>query len=166
VADLKGKEKALIFLSSLGDEVSKKVLNCLSEKMSTKISAELNNFKNPGPEAIAYVFKELAKFALVRQKEAQRIAAPIVSTASVDHLDSLSQLGRKTPRELVALLQNEEAQTIAFILSFFSKTLQASFYEILSPGRRNEIKNTLVEKIPLANEVFEKINEKLLEQAA
>ena len=166
MADLKGKEKALIFLSSLGDEVSKKVLNCLSDKMSTKISEELNSFKKPGPEAIAYVFKELAKFALGRQRDVQRIAAPVESEASVEHLDSLSQLGRKSPRELVALLQNEEAQTIAFVLSYFSKSLQANFYEILSPGRRNEIKNIIIEKIPLSNDVFEKINEKLLEPAA
>lgn len=164
MADLKGKEKALIFLSSLGDEVSKKVLNCLPEKMSTKISEELNTFKQPGPEAVAFVFKELAKFALGRQKDAPRIAAPVELTASVEHLDSLSQLGRKTPRELVALLQNEDAQTIAFILSFFSKTLQNNFYDILSPGRRSEIKSVSVEKTPLSNEVFEKINEKLLEQ--
>lgn len=164
MVELKGKEKALIFLSSLGDEVSKKVLNCLPEKMSTRISDDLNKFKTPGPEAIAYVFKELAKFALGRQKDSPRIAAPVELSASVEHLDSLSQLGRKTPRELVALLQNENAQTIAFILSFFSKTLQNNFYDILSPGRRTEIKNLTVEKTPLSNELFEKINEKLLEQ--
>ena len=165
MADLKGKEKALIFLSSLGDEVSAKVLSCLSEKMSSKITAELNSFKRPGPEAIAYVFKELAKFALGRNKEATRIAAPVESEASTEHLDSLSQLGRKTPRELVALLQNEEPQTIAYVLSYFSKTLQTSFYEILSPGRRNDIKNLTVEKNILSNSIFERINAKLLEHA-
>jgi flagellar motor switch protein FliG len=108
----------------------------------------------------------LAKFALGRQKEMPRIEGPVESQASVEHLDSLSQLGRKSPRELVALLQNEDAQTIAFILSFFSKTLQSGFYEILSPGRKNEIKNIVIEKTPLSNVVFEKINEKLLEHVA
>ena len=166
MVDLKGKEKALIFLSSLGDEVSAKVLSCLSEKMSTKITVELNNFKRPGPEAIAYVFKELAKFALGRNKEVTRIAAPVEPETSIEHVDALSQLGRKSPRELVALLQNEEAQTIAYVLSYFSKTLQDSFYEVLSVGRRAEIKNLTVEKNALANVVFERINEKLLENAA
>ncbi len=84
------------------------------------------------------------------------------SEAVTEHLDSLSQLGRKTPQELLSILQNEKPQTIAFVLSYLSKTMQEKFYNLLSPGKRTEIKKITVEKVPISDKVFEKINEKLL----
>lgn len=158
---LSGKEKALVFLSSLGDDVSAKVLRCLPDKISSKITDELNKFSKPAPDLVAYVFRELSKFALSFVSK-PKLTGVVESEATTEHLDSLSQLGRKTPQELLALLQNEQPQTIAFVLNYLSKTMQEKFYNLLSPGKRNEIKKLNIEKVAVADKVFEKLNEKLL----
>jgi flagellar motor switch protein FliG len=155
----KGKEKALIFLSSMGDEVSRKILNCLPDKISAQISQDLNKFKKPMPAAIAFVLKELARFTLNRQPEPLKIDAPVSKEPEIDEIDKLSSIGRKPLNELVSLLQDELPQTVAFVLSYLSPSLQNKYYELLSPGRRNEIKQCAVEKLPWSNPIWEKINE-------
>lgn len=162
MADLTGKEKALIFLSTLGDEVSRKVLSCLPDKISQRISNELNSFPKPSPDAVAFVFKELNKIALTARTESPRLSGPVEPEAEIEHLDSLSHLGRKNPRELVSILQEESAQTVAFILSYLTPSRQTNFLELLSPGRRNEVKQQKVERVPISNQIFERINEQLL----
>ena len=161
---LKGKEKALIFLSTLGDDVSRKVLSCLPDKISARISQDLNNFKKPTPAAIAFVLKELARFTLNRQPEALKIEAPKeVKEPEREEIDDLSRIGRKPLNEIVTILQDELPQTVAFVLSYLSPTLQNKYYEMLSPGRRNEVKQCAVEKLPWSNTAFEKFNEQLVE---
>jgi len=164
VQQLKGKEKALIFLSTLGDDVSAKVLNCLPDKISARISQDLNNFKKPTPSAIAFVLKELARFTLSRQPEPLKIESREVQPpADREEVDNLCCIGRKPLNEMVTILQDELPQTVAFVLSYLSPTLQGSYYEMLSPGRRNEIKECTVEKLPWSNMMFEKFNEQLAE---
>ncbi len=162
---LTGKEKALVFLSTLGDDVSAKVLRCLPDKLSSKISDELNKFKMPGAEAIALVFKELNRFALGMVSKL-KLPGTVDSEATTEHLDSLSQLGRRTPQDLLAMLQSEQPQTVVFILSYLSRAMQDKYYDLLSPGKRNELKKLKVEKVLVANQVFEKINEKMITQTA
>jgi len=161
MAELSGKEKALVFLSSLGDDVSAKVLECLPDKISSKITNELNNFSEPSPDAVALVFKELSRFAIDHVK-AQSLPHTVDQAADIEHLDSLSQLDRKSPKELLDILQDEKPQTIAFIMSYLSNNSRENFYNLLAIGRKNEIKSLEVNKVPLSNEVFEKINEQLL----
>jgi len=52
---------------------------------------------------------------------------------------------------------------VAFVLSYLSPTLRDKYYEMLSPGRRNEVKECTVEKLPWSNAMFEKFNEQLVE---
>ncbi|MDR1452592.1 MAG: hypothetical protein LBJ25_01255 [Candidatus Margulisbacteria bacterium] len=153
---LKGREKALIFLSALGDEVSRKVLDCLPESIALKITRELNNFKKPSPEAVAFVLKELTRFALTQPPEAPKLKEP-----EPDPLDTASEIGRKPLPELVALLQNELPQTAAFVLSYLSAGRQKDYYEMLSPGRRSEIKQCAVEKLPWSDSLFAILNEQV-----
>lgn len=163
---LKGKEKALIFLSTLGDDVSRTILTCLPDKISTQISQDLSKFKKPTPSAIAFVLKELARFTLNRKPEPLKIDAPQEEkpqTPEIEEIDKLSRLGRKPLPEIVTILQDELPQTVAFVLSYLSPTLQNRYYEMLSPGRRNEIKQCSVEKLPWSNAAFEKFNEQLME---
>ncbi|MDR2431883.1 MAG: hypothetical protein LBD99_06525 [Candidatus Margulisbacteria bacterium] len=163
---LKGKEKALIFLSSMGDEVSRKILNCLPDKISAQISQDLNKFKKPAPAAIAFVLKELARFTFNRHPDPLKIDAPKKNQEpEKEEIDNLSRIGRRPLKEIVALLQDELPQTAAFILSYLSPTLRNKYYELLSPGRRNELKQCAVEKLPLSNPVWEKINEQIPENA-
>jgi len=168
----KGKEKALIFLSSMGDEVSRKILNCLPDKISAQISQDLSKFKKPTPSAIAFVLKELARFTFNRQEEPLKIDAPQSAPEPEpnpdperEETDKLSRIGRKPLQELVTLLQDELPQTAAFILSYLSPTLQNKYYELLSPGRRNGIKQCAVEKLPWSNPIWEKINAQVAESA-
>jgi flagellar motor switch protein FliG len=161
---LKGKEKALIFLSTLGDDVSHKVLSCLPDKISAQISQDLSRFKKPTPAAIAFVLKELARFTLNRQPEPLKINAPQSAKPQepeIEEIDKLSCIGRKPVTEIVTILQDELPQTAAFVLSYLSPALQSRYYELLSPGRRNEVKQCAVEKLPWSNTIFEKFNEQL-----
>ncbi len=158
---LTGKEKALVFLSTLGDEVSAKVLRCLPDKLAAKISAELAAFPGPTPEAIALVFKELNKFALATV-DRPKLTGVVESEASTEPIDSLSHLGRKTPQQLFSLLHEEEPQVLAYVLSYLSLSMREKFYQLLSPGKRSEVKKVQVEKGPWSDKVFELINEKIL----
>ena len=153
---LKGREKALIFLSALGDEVSRKILDCLPESIALKITRELNNFKKPSPEAVAFVLKELTRFALSQQPEAPQLKEP-----QPDPVDTAREVGRKPLPELVALLQNELPQTAAFVLSYMIAGRQNSYYEMLSPGRRSEIKQCAIEKLPWSDSLFAILNEQV-----
>jgi len=159
VQQFKGKEKALIFLSSMGDEVSRKILNCLPDKISAQISQDLSKFKKPTPSAVAFVLKELSRFTFNRQNEPLKIDAPQnVKEPEREETDKLSRIGRKPLKELVTLLQDELPQTAAFVLSYLSPTLQNKYYELLSPGRRNELKQCAVEKLPWSVPIWEKVN--------
>ncbi|GBR75573.1 flagellar motor switch protein FliG [Candidatus Termititenax persephonae] len=161
VMQLKGKEKALVFLATLGDEVSRKVLSCLPDKLSGRIAHELNKFKKPSPEAVAFVLKELVAFSLEKQPERPQLEAPPEQVKEeIDPIDATSELGRMPLPELVAFLQNEMPQTAAFVLSHLSPARQNGYYELVSPGRRSEIKQCVVEKTPWADSVFAALNER------
>ena len=163
---LNGKEKALIFLSTLGDEVSRKVLSCLPDKISSKITEELNSFPKPSPEAIALVFRELNKIALTRTDLLRLVSPNEAAKAPVKPTTPLGQLESKSPRELLSLLQDEQPQTIAFVLEHLSGGLKTSFFDSLSPGKRNEIKQLNVEKCPLSEVIFQKVNSLLISEQA
>ena len=159
---LRGKEKALIFLSTLGDDISKRVLSCLPDKLSGHIAQELSNFKNPAPEAVAFVLKELLAFSLEKQPNRPQIEAPAEQKPKevIDPLDLASEFGTMPLPELAAILQNEAPQTAAFVLSRLSPARQESYYELISPGRRSEIKQCAVEKLPWSDSVFAALNER------
>ena len=158
---LRGKEKALIFLSTLGDDISQKVLKCLPEKLAGRIAQELNSFKNPAPEAVAFVLKELLAFSLEKQPDRPQLETTAKPEKAPDPLDLLSEFGTMPLPELVAWLQNETPQTVAFVLSRLSPDRQNDYCELLSPGRRSEIKQCAAEKLPWSDNIFAALNERV-----
>ncbi|MFC1517667.1 hypothetical protein ACFL5G_03815 [Candidatus Margulisiibacteriota bacterium] len=158
---LSGKEKAMIFLSALGDHASAKVLKCLPEKVSKKIAEELNYFPKPNKEMIAHVFKELSKLTLkAGPDEAARMSREIESQLERDATKPelpVNSLDKLDPGELLHRLQNEQVQTIAFVLGFLNTSSRESFYQLLSPGRRKEISGLVVADIKAKEKIKEQI---------
>ena len=151
---LSGKEKAMIFLSALGDDASAKVLECLPEQISRKIADELNFYPKPSKEMIAHVFKELNKLALSpapeeRSRMADQIEQQLTNVKKPVEALPVHPLEGLSPTDLLHTLQNEQVQTIAYVLSLLSEGARERFYQLLSPGRRTEISNLQVAELTL-----------------
>lgn len=171
IDNLSGKEKAMVFLAALGDDASAKVLKCLPDKLGEKISEELNFFPKPSKEMMAHVFKELNKLTLKPSPEEDaKITQEIESRLdkegekarkAVKPAGSSNILERLEPGELLNRLQNEQVQTIAFILSLLSATARDNFLQLLSPGRRKEISELKVEDTNIKEKVREQVEQVL-----
>lgn len=153
---LNGKQKALIFLSTLGDEVSRKVLNCLPEKQAKIIVQELNAFPEPAPEAIALVLKELSKVTITSSQANAKLPSPEEKQEEAQKKE-LAEKVRRTAKELLVLLEREKLQTIAFVLQNCEEAIKMEYYDLLSPGKRNELKRLSIEEVPLSAKVSEAI---------
>ncbi len=166
--NLSGKEKAMVFLTALGDEASAKLLQCLPDAAAQRISRELNFFPKPNKEMIAYVMKELSKLALSpAPEERTAMAATIEQQLSEQKKPAvvelqLPPLEKLTPQELLQKLQNEQVQTIAYVLSLLSEGHREHFYQLLSPGRRTEISNLPVIPVSIQKMMSERITNMLV----
>ncbi|MBU0579743.1 MAG: hypothetical protein KKA19_01085 [Candidatus Margulisbacteria bacterium] len=165
---LSGKEKAMVFLSALGDDASARVLECLPDNISKKISEELNFFPKPSKEMVAHVFKELNKLSLKaspeeEQKIAQTIEDQLTKKQKLEKPElPADPLIKIDAGELLHRLQNEQVQTIAFVLKLLTKAKQEKFYQLLSPGRRKEIADLSVADFPLKEKITEQLKQALL----
>jgi len=148
---LTGKQKALIFLASLGEEVASKILAKLPNTLADKLAEELDKMEPPSPEAIQLIYKELNTLAL-GFTERPKLVSPEIKPAAP----------KPSAKELLMLLQNEQLQTIAFILNSLPEELQSECYEAMNPGRRNELKKLTIQKHPLSDAIYEQIRKKAL----
>jgi|SRR3989338_1695829 len=98
---LTGREKATIFLSILGADVSSRVLRYLPEEIADLIAAGINHLPTPSPQALSEVLDEYQSFlALPESAAPEPLPRPSV-----------------TPRRSYASLMYERPQTTAFLLS-------------------------------------------------
>ena len=98
---LTGREKATIFLSILGADVSSRVLRYLPEEIADLIAAGINHLPTPSPQVLSEVLDEYQSF----------LALP--ETASPEPVPSRPP----APRRSYASLMYERPQTTAFLLS-------------------------------------------------
>jgi len=160
---LKGREKALIFLSIIGEASAARLLESLPNDVAEKITNELNAYGEPAPEAVGLVLRELSQFS-IEFEERKGLPGEVEAHADMEDVDSLSLLGRKKPEDLVAILQDEKKETIAMILSYLPEMKVENFLKVLSHGKRNEYRSLLdsIEKVPFTDELFAKANEVLI----
>lgn len=160
---LKGKEKALIFLSIIGESSAAKLLESLPKDVAEKITNELNAYGEPAPAAVGLVLKELSQFS-IEYEERKGLPGDVETQADMEEVDGLSMLGRKNPQDLVAILQDEKKETIAMVLSFLPDIKVENFLAVLSHGKRTEYRTLLdsIEKVPFTDELFAKANEVLI----
>ncbi len=160
---LKGKEKALIFLSMIGESSSAAILNSLPADVAQRITSELNSFKKPDPAAVGLVLKEISQFS-VETEERMQLPGEVEADAQVEDLDGFSLLARKKAEDLITMLQSEKKETITTVLSFLPEVRKEEFLKELSHGKRTEYRDMLAsfEKVPFTDTLFDKINQVLV----
>ena len=100
---LTGREKATIFLSILGADVSSRVLRYLPEELADLIAAGINHLPSPSPDALAEVIQEYNGF----------LALPSPAEASAQTVYEPAP----PPRKSFAPLLYERPQLAAFMVS-------------------------------------------------
>lgn len=133
--ELSGKEKAAIFLISIGSEVSSEVLKHLKEEEIEEISFELaraNNVDSQTRDKVLMEFQELmmaqdfimsggidyAREVLEKAVGTQRALDIINRLTSSLQTKPFDFIRKTDPAHLVNFIQNEHPQTIALILSY------------------------------------------------
>jgi flagellar motor switch protein FliG len=97
---LTGREKATIFLSILGADVSSRVLRYLPDELADLIAAGINHLPSPSPDALAEVLGEYNSYLALPAS-----SAPVYEPAPPQ------------PKKTFAPLQYERPQLAAFIIS-------------------------------------------------
>ncbi|MBN3033602.1 MAG: hypothetical protein JW873_05850 [Candidatus Saganbacteria bacterium] len=104
---LTGREKATIFLSILGADVSSRVLRYLPEEIADLIAAGINHLPTPSPQALSEVLEDYQSF----------LALPPGRTAEAP------PPGRPAaPRRSFPALIYERPQTTAFLLTLLPES--------------------------------------------
>ena len=124
---LTGREKATIFLSILGADVSARVLRYLPEEIADLIAAGINHLPSPSPQALSEVLDEYQSF----------LALPEAGTPS-----PLPPRPAAPARRSYPVLMYERPQTTAFLLS------------IMPEGDRSEVLQSMPREKPLLEELL------------
>ncbi|MFA5034533.1 MAG: hypothetical protein WC500_01960 [Candidatus Margulisiibacteriota bacterium] len=103
---LTGREKATIFLSILGSDVSSRVLRYLPDELADLIAAGINHLPTPSPEALQEVLSDYQGF----------LALPGPTPRAQLNQPSQPSYQTMTKRNL-SFLMYERPQTLSFLLS-------------------------------------------------
>lgn len=136
---LTGREKATIFLSILGAEVSSRVLRYLPDELADLIAAGINHLPTPSPAALSEVLDEYQSYLALPEPEARPEPSVV-------------------PRKSYAPLAYERPQMIAFLISTMpeeekSEALhalpreRARIEELLQAIRQNPLRPKLEEQL-------------------
>ncbi|MDD5593668.1 MAG: hypothetical protein PHG97_02860, partial [Candidatus Margulisbacteria bacterium] len=113
---LTGREKATIFLSILGADVSSRVLRYLPEEIADLIAAGINHLPTPSPQALSEVLDEYQSFLALPEAGPPEPSLPPRPV---------------TPRRSYAALMYERPQTTTFLLSIMSEDEQRDVLQAL-----------------------------------
>jgi flagellar motor switch protein FliG len=112
---LTGREKATIFLSILGADVSSRVLRYLPEEIADLIAAGINHLPTPSPQVLSEVLDEYQSFLALPETATPE---PVVSRPPA-------------PRRAYASLMYERPQTTAFLLSLLPEEERGEILQAL-----------------------------------
>jgi hypothetical protein len=125
---LTGREKATIFLSILGADISSRILRYLPNELADLIAAGINHLPTPSPEALSEVMGEYQSFLALPEAAPQPVLAqPVV------------------PQKSYAVLMYERPQMIAFLISLLPQEERTEALRSLPRERAmvEELLNTL-----------------------
>ena len=125
---LTGREKATIFLSILGADVSSRVLRYLPEEIADLIAAGINHLPTPSPQVLSEVLDEYQSFLALPETATPE---PIVTRPPA-------------PRRAYASLMYERPQTTAFLLSLLPEEERGEILQSL-PREKALIEELLAE---------------------
>jgi flagellar motor switch protein FliG len=118
---LTGREKATIFLSILGSDVSSRVLRYLPEEIADLIASGINHLPTPSPQALSEVLDDYQGFLALPPPEAE--PEPTMPSRPA------------APRKSYAALITERPQTTAFLLSIMPEEDRAEVLQALPRER-------------------------------
>jgi hypothetical protein len=116
---LTGREKATIFLSILGADVSSRVLRYLPDELADLIAAGINHLPSPSPEALAEVLGEYNGFLALPAAGAAPVYEPVV----------------QQPKKNFAPLFYERPQVAAFIMSLLPENEREAAWRAFPKNR-------------------------------
>ena len=112
---LTGREKATIFLSILGADVSSRILRYLPDELADLIAAGINHLPTPSPETLAEVMGEYQSFLALPQAAPPPEALPRPAA----------------PKKSYAALLYERPQMVAFLLTLLPAEERAEVMQSL-----------------------------------
>ena len=118
---LSGREKATIFLSILGPEVSAQVLRYLPGEVADLIASGINHLPTPTPEALGMVLHDFKSYLALPAagQPAPRIEAPPKPAIPREKMTAKDIILSASPKKLAFLLSEERPQVAAVIQSLF-----------------------------------------------
>lgn len=127
---LSGREKATIFLSILGPEVSAQVLRYLPGEVADLIASGINHLPTPTPEALGVVLNDFKSYLALPApgRPAPQIEAPAKPSIPREKMTPKDIILSASPKKLAFLLSEERPQVAAIIQSLFpenQKMIQA-----------------------------------------
>ena len=109
---LSGREKATIFLSILGADISARVLRYLPDELADLIASGINHLPSPSPTALTEVLEDFNSFLAIPAPETPPM--PLISEKPMP----------VRPKRSYGLLLYERPQMTAFLLSLLSPSEQ------------------------------------------
>jgi len=156
---LTGREKATIFLSILGAEVSARVLRYLPDEMADLIASGINHLPTPSPDALSEVVRDFSGFLALPDKNLGEPPPRQISAAP--STPSPPPPPPPKPKRSFAQLMYERPQTVAFVLSLLPEVEQEEALNSFARDRAiiKELLNNL-RKNPLSAKIEKILREK------
>ena len=177
---LTGRQKAAVFLISLGPELAAQVFKHFREDETEKISFEIANLKRVDNQTKDDVLQEFHQLCLAKEYIAQGgidYAKEVLERAlgtqkAIDILNRLTSslqvrpfdFIRKTdPSQVLNFIQSEHPQTIALIMAYLDPEQAAILLSALPPERQTDVARRIALMDRTSPEVVREI-EKVLER--
>ncbi len=156
VQQLTGRQKASIFMISLGPEKSAQVMKHLSEEEIEELTLEIANIRTINDEQLKSVSQEFtqlymashyiaqggieyAKEVLERALGNEKALSIINSLSSNLQIKPFDFIRNTDPSQLLNFIQGENSQTIALIMSYLDSEQAAAILSSLPSDRQAEV---------------------------
>ncbi len=177
--ELKGIEKAAVFLISLGPEVSSQILKRFSDSEIERITMEIANTTSVSNEKVEKVVDEFlllieakqnmidgginyARDILERTLGSQKASIIIKKLKETSQIKPFSFVREVNPKQLTNIIGQEHPQTIALILSYLQPEQSAVILSELLPEMQPDIARRMALMERTSPEVLKEV-EKVLE---
>lgn len=156
IKPLSGRQKAAMFLISMGPENSAKLMKHLSEEEIEQLTLEIANVHTIKSEQLDFVVDEFAQLYIASQYISQGgidYAKQVLDKALgnekalsiINRLSSNLQIKpfdfirRTDPSQVLNFIQGEHPQTIALIISYLEPAQAAAIISALPPERQTDV---------------------------
>lgn len=175
-----GKEKAAMFLISLGPEKSAQVFKHLKEEEIEQLTLEISNIRSVSPEEKEEVLEEFYQLCIAQEYIAEggiNYARDILEKAmgsqkAIEIINKLTvslqvrpfDFVRKTdPSQLLNFIQKEHPQTIALILAYLNPAQASAVLSALTQDKQADVARRIATMDRTSPEVIKEV-ERILEK--